>query len=296
MIKTISKVDAMVKQISSDIFTLKIGEKIPTVQEYSKEYSMSVGTIQKAFEILVTENAFEIDNKGTLGKFLLNKNIEKLLKLAEINELLAVMPLPSSKRYEGLATAIKKIFAEKNIKLHFAYMQGSIIRLNMVNDDIYDFAIVSNLAYKNNKNKNLKKILELGSNTYVSKHVLIYKDKIEKIGIDENSEDQYFLTKKYIKDKDYKLVDVNSDSILNLIENKIIDAAICSIDELEEKNLQNFKFSELDIVEKNYANEAVIIGNKNNKVISTLVKEVLDIEKLLEIQKKVILKEIIPIY
>lgn len=296
MIKTVSKVDAMIKEIARDIFVLKIGEKIPTVQEYSTEFNMSVGTIQKAFEILVREEVFEIENKGLYGKFLLNKDIKKILRFAEINELLAVMPLPKTKRYEGIATAIKSQFQKKGIKLHFAYMQGSIIRLNMVQDNIYDFAIVSKLAYKNNSNKSLKKILELGPKSYVSKHVLIYKNEIKKIGIDENSEDQYFLTKKIIENKNYELVDINSDSVLNLINNKVIDGAVCSYDEIEENNISSFNFKNLDIIEKDYANEAVIVCNENNKLISILLKEIIDLEELLEIQNKVINKEIIPFY
>lgn len=296
MIKTVSKVDAVIVQIAKKIFITKIGEKVETIKELASEFSMSVGTIQKAFDILESESCFELENKGHQGKFLKSKDIKKLLNRAELNELLAVMPLPKTKRYEGLATSIKKQFLDAGIKIHFAYMQGSIIRLNMVAENIYDFAIVSHLAYMNNKTKNIKKLMNLGEQSYVSSHVLIYKDKIEKIGIDENSEDQYFLTKKFIEEKKYTLVDINSDGVLNLIDSGFIDGAICSIDEIEEKDIKTFSISELKIAEKELANEAVIVINKENKVMETLIKEVLDIKKIIDIQQQVLKKEIIPIY
>lgn len=296
MIKTISKVDAMIKEIAKSIFITKVGDRIKTVKELAEEYSMSVGTVQKAFDILEQESCYELENKGVLGKILISKNINRLLKIAEINEMLAVMPLPKTKRYEGLATALKKVFLDKGIRLHFAYMQGSIIRLNMVKDGIYDFAIVSDLAYRNNKNKFLKKVISLGEKSYVKDHVLISKDKINKIGIDENSEDQYFLTKEFIKNKNYELVDINTDAISNLFLTNEIDAAICSIDEIEENNLVEFNIKKIDIPGKDYANEADIIINSDDKVIYTLIKELIDINEIIEIQKKVINKEIIPRY
>lgn len=298
-IKTLNKVDVASIIIARDLLSLDIGERVKSVKEYSDDLLISVGSVQKAFDNLEKEKAMELAKKGVNGKILEYKNKEKLIEKAALKSVVGVMPLPYSKRYEGLAMAIKSSFEQYGINFYFAYMQGSRIRLKMLENGIYDFAIMSNLAYINSKNENMKKVFSLGYGSYVSKHVLLVKNENGKnrIGIDKNSEDQYFLSKKYFKDKDCQFIDLSSDNIVKQMKNSFIDQAIISLDEIEENEINDIQI--LDIFDEEdikLANEAVIVINKKDKLIETLINQVLDVKNIKKIQEMVVKKIIVPRY
>ncbi|WP_438588919.1 YhfZ family protein [Dubosiella newyorkensis] len=57
----------------------------------------------------------------------------KLLEISGITQILGVMPLPYSKRYEGLATAWWRMSKNRyNIPVSLAFMRGSKNRVSMV--------------------------------------------------------------------------------------------------------------------------------------------------------------------
>lgn len=299
-LKTLNKVDLATISIARDMLMLNLGDRVKSVKEYSENLLMSVGSIQKAFDILEKDNVIKLTKNGVFGKKLEYKDKNLLIEKSFLNYVVGVMPLPYSKRYEGLAMAIKSSFEKYGINFYFAYMQGSRVRLKLLENDVYDFAIMSNLAYVNLKNNNLKKVFSLGSGSYVSKHVLLSSFKLcdnIRVGIDKNSEDQYFLSCKYFDGKKYNMVDVNSDNIIKEIQNNRIDQAILSADEIEENLVSDINVN--DIFDKEYinlANEAVIVIKRDNKLMESLVKQILNVENIREIQKKVLEKIIVPRY
>lgn len=300
-IKLLNKVGIATIKIARDFLILDLDKKVKSTKEYSQELDLSIGTIHKAFNDLELIGAIKLEKRGSLGKILIEKDQNILIEKAELRHIVGVMPLPYTKRYEGLAMGIKEQFLKKGISFYFAYMQGSRIRSKMLKEGIYDFAIMSNLAYSYQKDENIVKVLGLGSNSYVSDHVLLTSKKIinenkNKVGIDKNSEDQYYFSNVYFNDKNCEFIDVNSDNIIKHLKNGIIDKAILSIDELEEKAISEILIEKIEIEDKNNANEAVIVVKKNNELIIKLVESILDVEKIKEIQKSVINKQIVPRY
>lgn len=291
IIETINKVDIAIISICRDLIILDINSKMKSVKEYSKELKISVGTIQKAFEYLEENEVIKILKNGPSGKILIKKNQKKIIELSKLNYILGVMPLPNSKRYEGLATGIKSSFEDNGIIFHFAYMQGSNIRLKMLKEGKYDIAVISNLAYQNINDKDIELLYNLGSNTYVNEHVLLKNkkiDKMKKIGIDKNSEDQYYLSKQYFEGKNVEFVEISSDKIIKKIYDKEIDAGILSIDEVDDISLNNLSIIHFDIEGKRLANEAVIVINKRNYVLRKLLKKIINPNYIISVQNKVI--------
>ena len=81
------------------------------------------------------------------------------------------------------------------------------------------------------------------------------------------------------------------------MQNSLIDQAILSLDEIEEKLINGIEVQ--DIFDKEYinlANEAVIVINKSDKLMESLVKNILDIKYIKKIQKDVLEKIIVPRY
>ncbi|BBM36759.1 GntR family transcriptional regulator YhfZ [Pseudoleptotrichia goodfellowii] len=299
--KKLNKKNRSVLFVARELLFLKVGERIAPVTEYSEKYGISVGLIQRAFVLLQNEGAIKLDKRGVLGSFVKEINNEILLEKSDLGFLVGVMPLPYSKRYEGLATGIKNNFQNYNLNYYFAYMSGSGVRLSLLRKGIYDFAVVSRLAYEIERERNgdIESVFEFGANSYVSKHVLLKAPgvkKIVKIGVDRNSEDQEFLTKEFLGDSNYEFVEIDYNETLKLLENKIVDGIIWNYDEIEEKSIK-MEYEELPesrILKK--ANEAVLVISRRNDNLRKLSRKIIDVDYIREIQQKVLTNQILPTY
>ena len=299
--KEMNKKEQAMLSIAREIVFSEAGERISSIIEYSQKYNISVGLIQKALMSLQEEGALEIERRGVLGSYIKKINNEILMEKSVFGSLVGVMPLPYSKRYEGLATGIKNNFENYKVNFYFAYMSGSEVRLNFLRKGIYDFAIVSRLAYEIEKEKcdDIEVIFGFGEKSYVSRHVLLKAagiGKIRKIGVDKNSEDQKYMTRECITSKDCEYIEISYNETLKLLKNNIVDAIIWNYDEIEEKQIK-VDYEELPNKEVlNRANEAVLVIKKQNQMLRKLTEKIINVEYIGEIQKKVLENKMLPAY
>ncbi|MFM1564461.1 GntR family transcriptional regulator YhfZ [Helcococcus ovis] len=279
-------------------------EKIKTVTEYSKEIGVSRGTIQNSIKYLIDNKLINLLSRGQLGTFIIEKDIIGLFKIAGINFIIGSMPLPYSKRYEGLSTAIIQSI-ENNIKIpiNMTYMRGSKNRINMVLNGRYDFTITSKFAALRfiQDNPDLIIAKELKHQSFLSKHVLMFKNPNFKTiedgmtaGIDSDSLDQETLTYLLCKDKNVNIKKISYNQLVENLESGKIDFAVWNGDELKDKYNQIIT-KDLD-VDDSINTIAVIIVHKDNILIKKIIEDFIDIEFVEEIQNKVINNIIIPSY
>lgn len=279
-------------------------EKIKTVTEYSKEIGVSRGTIQNSIKYLIDNKLINLLSRGQLGTFIIEKDIIGLFKIAGINFIIGSMPLPYSKRYEGLSTAIIQSI-ENNIKIpiNMTYMRGSKNRINMVLNGRYDFTITSKFAALKfiQDNPDLIIAKELKHQSFLSKHVLMFKNPNFKTiedemtaGIDSDSLDQETLTYLLCKDKNVNIKKISYNQLVENLESGKIDFAVWNGDELKDKYNQIIT-KDLD-VDDSINTIAVIIVHKDNILIKKIIEDFIDIEFIEEIQNKVINNIIIPSY
>lgn len=292
-------------QLSREFLHYNIGEKIPTVSELSNDLKLARGTVQNAIKTLVDHEAVRIESKGHLGSYLVKKNVRILLAFSGVSSLLGAMPLPYSKRYEGLASGL--IVAMENnydLPVNLAYMRGAINRIFMVIQKRYDFAIVSKFAankFMEKKPDTIQIVANFGPYSYLSNHVLMFHDpnitEIKngmKIGIDSTSLDQKELTLQVCNGKKVEFIEIEYSHLIDRILDGDIDATVMNIDEANDKhvklNYQKISHVELDNT------EAVIIILKNDDLMAYLLQDLLDIETVLSIQKLVLEGKITPSY
>lgn len=304
MINLNSKNSITTKLLAKEFISLPLNSRIKTITDYSNIIGVARGTIQNSIKLMRDKKAIDIKSKGHLGSFLTAKNLHLLLAFADINFLVGVMPLPYSKKYEGLSHGVLKGLEEKlNLPINMAYMRGAKKRIEMVLDERYDFAITSKYAaleFKN-ENDNIEIITEFGSETYVSRHIMITADKnfmnIEdgmKVGVDRDSIDQLNLTINHTRNKDVKLVNVNYNLIIQSLLNGTIDVAIWNGDELRNK-YSNLYFKDLD----GYSDDntiAVLLVKKDRNDLKKLIADSLDVKEVVNLQRQVIENKIIPNY
>lgn len=299
------KLGIAITSLAVEFIPLNKGDRIKTVAELSESYNTARGTIQSAIKFLKEHGALELESRGHLGTFIKEIDYIKLLELSGIKSLVGVMPLPYSKRYEGLATGIYKCLNDSGINTNLAFMRGSNHRLKALEDNRYDFAITSRLTadYYLKENENIQIVKTFGDFSYVNEHIIIVAKDFEgqfrkgtRVGIDNSSIDQFMLTKIYFEGIDVEYVPLNYSQFINAIKEKQIDAAIWNLDDIQDRK-ENIAFMPLKRKEKNIKDtEAVIITTKDNSIVPALFSRVLNIEDVKEYQKLVLEEKIMPQY
>ena len=291
-------------KVSKELLKYSVGERIPTVSEFVDSLSLARGTVQNAIKTLVDHEAVRIESKGHLGSYLMKKNMRVLLKFAGVRMLLGTMPLPYSRRYEGLASGlIASMENNYDLPINLAYMRGSVNRISMVLQKRYDFAVVSRYAAHHFLEKYPDKIeivVGFGAGSYLSNHVIMFHNpnikEIQdgmKIGIDSASIDQKELTKFVCQGKNVEFIEIEYSRIIERVISGDIDATAMNIDEANDKHV---KIHTKSIPQVNKDNtEAVLVVAKENE-ISTLIKELVDVETVLNIQRLVLEEKITPSY
>lgn len=300
----LSKVGSTTATLSRLFICLDPMDKIKTVTEFSKQLKVSRGTIQNSIRFLTDLDAIKLESRGHLGTYIIEKDVMKLLQISGLNYIIGAMPLPYSKRYEGLSTAIiQSIENNLDIPINMSYMRGSKNRIEMLLSGRYDFAITSKFAALDaiNDNSELEIVKEFGLYSYLSGHVLMYIDKnfveIEDgmvAAIDSDSVNQERLTMLACKEKKIDFIYTTYSQLTKNLETSKIDFAIWNGDELKNKH-SNIMTKQLD-VNDSINTIAVIIIDKKRIEIKKIIEDYIDVNFVKDIQKKVVENKIIPKY
>ena len=290
-------------KLAKSLIKIPVGGRIPTILELANENNLAIGTTHNALRTLIKANTIKVVSKGHLGSFLVEKDLKKLLSFMGINYLFGAMPLPYTKRYEGLASGlISQMENVYDIPVNLAYMRGAKIRIAMLVSGRYDFAIISKYAAIQylKLHDDIKIVASFGKNSYTSSHVIMFHDSsaknIEdgmKIGIDRSSIDQVELAKKVCLGKKVEYVEIEYSHIIERIIAGDIDATVMNIDEAIDKHL-NINYKEID--SDSDSTVAVLVCKKDANEINDLLANLLDANAVLDIQEKVLDGKIQPSY
>ncbi|QNO13434.1 transporter substrate-binding domain-containing protein [Alkalicella caledoniensis] len=306
--KLLSKNGIAIMSLAREMLMLDIGDRTKTVDQYTETFGLGRGTIQLALKFLQTENAIKLESRGHLGTYIVAIDYKKLWILADIGTIIGVMPLPYTKRYEGLATGLYKSFENADIPFSLAFMRGASKRIEALNQGRYNFVILSKLAasLEIRKSTEIEIAYEFPEYSYVGEHVVVFRDKRQnkiqsgmKVGIDPDSIDQFLLTCYECEGLEVEYVETSYNQILQRLKNKEIDAAIWSSDELKNHTT---KYSIAPLINAKAQETgkddttAVIVINKNNSFFKGILNKFINIEQVGILQEKVMKEEILPTY
>ncbi len=295
----------IINNLAKEFLTKEEGDRINTVAEYAEKYSLARGTVQSALKFLCEQEAVAIDRRGHLGSFLTKIDYMKLLKVTDINFIVGVMPLPYTKRYEGLATGLYNSEFAKRFSLNLAYMRGAGNRLESLIQDRYDFAVMSKLAAKHYIKEGylVDIVLNLGKNSFVGNHVLVFSNPMGntivdgmKVGIDSTSIDHELITRRLVEGRKVKLFDMPYSILKSMLLDGELDATVMTLDEVMGKDL-NYNTTSVDLLVDDFENtEAVIVAKKDRPEIRKILEQYLDKGAILDIQDKVMKNKLTPNY
>jgi hypothetical protein len=299
----LSKQGRIVISLGCDLIARQVGERIPTVQEYAEQYVTSVGTVQNAQAFLQQQELVKLQPRGHQGTLLTSINRRSLWKLVHPGDMVGTMPLPYSPRYEGLATALNESFEEAGLPLNLVFMRGSTTRLKALTEQRCDFAIMSAfaLADAQQADSRFASILNLGRESYVGEHVLVFRqpgleqiaDRM-RVGIDPQSADQTHLTRRACDGKAVTLVEISYMQLPAALQKGLIDATVWNKDEL--RRYPALHSASLRSTTDSGNTEACVVTLAEASHLIALIRECLTAEPIRQIQAEVMNGERLPRY
>jgi len=302
----LKKTGIVTQRIAGELVSLKKGDKIPTTSELQNRCVASRGTIQNALAFFKEQGAITCANRGHLGIFLLEIDHGILQSYAVSSPIVGTMPLPYSRRYEGLATGLNDAFKKYDISLNMSYMRGARERINLVCSDMCGFAIVSHFAALEAiaQNKPIKIAMNFGEYSYLSRHVLIFKDpdkkQIEagmKVGIDHCSHDHVSLTHKLMQGLEVELVEMPSHRLISELRKGEVDAGVWNHDEIIDKNYHDLHCVFLEErFNSEEMNAAAMVCKNDDSAMAIILKNNPVRDDVLKIQQEVMSGQKTPCY
>jgi len=294
-------------RIAAMLSELEVGERIPNISDLSGKLSVGAGTVQTALKMLETEGAIKLQTRGHQGTTL--EYIDRILlyRLTEQPWIAGSMPLPYTTRLEGLATALYKQFESVAIPFNIQYMRGGKARLDRLASGAFNFAICSKrtaiLAQQDYPN--LEILVEFDPHSYMDEPAVVFAREEEtkirdgmKIGIDEYSYDHVYLNERVCQGKDVTFIRLKYSELYEKLNKGEIDASLWNLDELREKFiLKNVhRLGDTIVKEMEDAGTAVLVVRQDDIKLKLLMTDILNIEEIQQVQRKVLDKEILPAY
>jgi hypothetical protein len=304
----VSKQGVAVIKLANLLLTHQRGDRIRPIQHYAGKFGIGVGTVQAALAYLQEIGAVALDSRGHLGTFIREINYPLIWSLTGQSHIVGGMPLPYSRRYEGLATGLYVAFNQAGVALNLVYTRGALNRLRALARGKFDFVVLSRFAFSNAIEYGLaiEEVLGLGSESYVGQHIILLRDhdrkEIEdgmKVGIDPSSIDQVLLAKEACRGKDVEFIEINYMNLMTAMQEGQIDATVWNRDDFY---ASSYPFravplsltGELTRTEGN--TEAVIAVEKDNRLVLQTLRSIINKELICDIQKQVMENKLTPIY
>lgn len=299
-VKLLTKQGEVVVKLAKQLLMVSPGYRLPSVSDYCAQFSAGAGTVHAALRTLTNSGAIDLEFHGHQGTVIKDLNRMLLWKYSLNTLFYGSMPLPYTTRLQGMATAIYKEFEEAGIPFSLAYVRGGRMRVQRLLDKHTDFIICSRLTARLAKEEHpdLFTVMDMGHESYLTHSMLVFSKpgltEIEdgmRVGVDESSYDHPKLVQVASKDKNVAFVPQSYNQIISNIRKGEIDATIWSLDEIEEKypglNMINAeKYEEMKTITYESAC-AVIMIREDTKFCASILRDVLDLEKLRKIQKEV---------
>ena len=297
------KAGIVTQKLAQELIGMEIGDRISTVEDMATRYNAGRGTVQQALAFLREQEALRLEAHGHLGTNVSYINYSKLMEICSSNNLVGVMPLPYSRRYEGLATGIYSVLNDNTgVSVNLAFMGGSDRRLNALLEGRYNFAIMSYVTARHyiSENKEVEISHILADHTYVNEHTLIlskdFTEEPRRIGVDRSSFDQMSMTANYFQNRQIELVPLKYGHIIDNIKNGVIDATIWSLEEaiINDPELRYESITGNGVALDN--TKAAIVVRREDVTVRNYLARFLDTERVQFIQQQVLQSKVLPNY
>jgi hypothetical protein len=276
------------------------------VRELARRHGSSLSSVHATIGLIEEAGAVDIEMRGRLGAFMISRSAGRLWAMAENGRPLVVaLPLASSLRYEGLATALKQILSRTGIEVFLIFVRGSRQRLQAVREGRCHLAAMSMFAASEICGPDDSVVVELPPLTYNTGHRVFYtstraeQDPVRVI-IDRDSADQQLLTTLEFKGADVQLLPAMGAQIARLLAEGHGDAAVWTTDEMRVRWPEGVLDRPLSAAVRDQVDDrdtrAVLVGRACDAAMLGAITAWIDGEEVERIQMDVMNLRVVPEY
>ncbi|MER7198318.1 GntR family transcriptional regulator [Streptomyces sp. CB01635] len=282
--------------------------RLPRIRDFAEELGCGNGTVQAALRLLEESGAIETAARGHLGTFLVRSERSILWRLSGLGTLLAAMPLPYSRRYEGLATGLRAAFEEAGTPFAITFMRGAGARTTALLEGKVDLVILSRFAADRLiEEYPVELVADLGPATYVGAHGLLLREGASldapglRVAVDHTSEDQRMLAERaFARRTDIEWVESSYMQLRDLFAQNLADATVWNLDEVQGRIGMGGEVLPLgDEVTRDLSlrnSSAAIIGRTEGAKALSAVRNAVDLSTVTSLQAEVLRGERVPSY
>ncbi len=294
------------RKLAAYFLSLQKGESIKSIRNLSHTLQASLGLISQSIAEIEENGAVAIERRGQLGSFIKEISIGKLWQIAVGEPLVIAHTLPSNRRYEGLAAAIKGAFHRVGIETYFIFIRGSRTRIKALRDHRCHIAITSLFAADGLCKPTELVVLSLPPGSFVGAHQLFIRANAPSAGhtisaaVDPDSYDQMRLSEIEFQGQKVEFKKITFMNILHYLSTNQVDMAIWTEDDMQSHLNSNIKKQSLSPHTREAAGtadtQAALITRSGDAVVAAVVNNVLIPSQLMAVQQAVIDGMVIPEY
>ncbi|GAB3440856.1 GntR family transcriptional regulator YhfZ [Streptomonospora sediminis] len=296
-----SKAGTVAHHMAVELASASVGDRMATAQELSDRHGVGKGTVQAALALLEEAGAVEIRSRGRLGSFIAAIDHRLIWELAGSGAIPIAMPLPYSRRYEGLATGIHAAFERLGLPCTLMFVRGATNRARAVRQERADFAVMSRFAAT--ADPDLEIIRDFGPHTYVGAHGLVVAadrdpdDPGLRLAVDPMSTDQRELTDQRFPDlPPERRVEVSYNQLSRYFADGLVDATVWNLDEIDTHIAAPITAYPLEGVDSTATTSAVVVARRHAEPAPTAVQDALRDDVVMTAATEVVAGKRIPTY
>lgn len=234
------RADELRRRMARALLGIGPGDRLPTVRDLAARHGASVGATQEALARFEVDGAIAVDRQGRSAT-LVRRVLGDLWSAAEGGPLILALPLPSTRRIEGLATAIKAKLAEAAVESYLVFIRGSRQRILALRQQRCHAVVMSALAAKELCGPGEDTVLELPVGSFVKEHhVYVASDREApgeplRVVMDRDSLDFQLLTELEFRGSGATFVPATYMQFPRLMAERRAEAVIWDVEEAESR-------------------------------------------------------------
>jgi len=292
------------RYLAHKVLLLQIGDPLPSVREIAAQTRTSIGSVSIALRNLEDNGAVIIDRRGRLGSFIESRSVVDLWNTIEPDPLVIAFTLPGNLRFEGLATALKTLFNNQGVDTYLIFIRGSKTRLKALQEKRCHIALVSSFTAEMDRRPGLKVILTLPAGTWLKEQKVFYRradlNEPYRVALDPESFDHTRLTELEFSSNNVIYQQITFSQVARLMIEGQVDATIWNSEDIRfnlAPTITSRPLSEKVIkVVKDRDLSAALVVRQQDSALQALIKEVILVPELVQIQNRIIAGEAMPAY
>ncbi|MEG0778676.1 MAG: YhfZ family protein [Oscillospiraceae bacterium] len=281
--KILNKHGSVTCNLSRDIMALDIGDRLPTIIEYTEKFSVSRGIVQNSISLLETEGCISLNRSGKLGTLLTGIDHQKLYRHTLWDPLVGAMPIPHNDIFRSLASAIYEDSRALPLPSSLAYVSGAQNRWSMLSKEFFDYIVTSVATARQilAEDEGVELLFKLPGCQYEDPYCLIFMDNKAneirdgmRVGVDPDAIDQMQITKALCAGKSIEFVNMPIESTIEILHNRSVDFIIIRNEKWLKTNtdLITYPIPATDYPVDDTTVPAILVNRKNYGIKNLLTK------------------------